>query len=158
MDWILIVVAALLVILGIVGTLLPVLPGLPLSYVGLLLLHFTHKVDFTPTFLMIWALVVVVIQVLDFYLPLWGTKKFGGSTMGLRGSTIGLIVGLFMGPMGILLGPFVGALVGELINKSNFSKALKAATGAFIGFIVGTFSKIVAGLFMVYYFVAALIA
>ncbi len=157
MDWILIIFGALFILIGIAGAVLPVLPGLPLSYVGLLLLHFSSKAEFSTAFLLIWAAVVVLIQLLDFYLPLWGTKRFGGSKMGVRGSTIGLILGMFAGPLGIVFGPFVGALVGELMNDNHFPTAIKAAFGAFLGFVIGTLSKIIAGLLMLYYFVQALI-
>lgn len=158
MDWILIIFGAILIIVGIAGAVLPVLPGLPLSYVGLLMLHFSSKAQFSTAFLLIWAAVVVLIQVLDIYLPLWGTKRFGGSKIGVRGSTIGLILGMFAGPLGIVFGPFVGALVGEMLYNKHFPTAFKAAFGAFMGFIIGTLSKIIAGILMLYYFVAALIA
>jgi len=136
---------------------LPVLPGPPLSYVGLLVLHFTDKVQFSTNFLIYWAIIVVLIQVLDAFIPIWGTKKFGGSKQGMWGSTIGILVGMFFGPVGIVFGPFIGAFIGELSANKNNAEALKAAFGAFIGFVVGTVSKLIIAGFMIYYYVEALI-
>ena len=116
MDIFLIVLGAICLLLGLIGCVVPVLPGVPLSYVGLLLLHWTERVQFSWQFLVIWAVITIVIQVLDFVIPAWGTKKFGGSKWGAWGTTIGLLVGLFMGPVGIVAGPFVGAVVGELLS------------------------------------------
>ena len=98
---------------------------------------------------------MILITVLDYFIPIWGTKKFGGSKAGVIGSGIGLIVGLFFGPLGIILGPFLGALAGELItNQTEIKKALRSATGSFIGFLFGTGLKLVFCGFMAYYFVS----
>ena len=112
MDIFLIILGAICLLLGLIGCVAPVLPGVPLSYVGLLLLHFTDRVQFSWQFLTIWAVIVVVIQLLDYFIPAWGTKKFGGSKYGVWGSTIGLLLGFFMGPWGIVVGPFVVAVFG----------------------------------------------
>ena len=157
MDLFLIIVAGILIVIGFLGSILPVLPGPPLSYVGLLVLHFTDKVQFSTNFLIYWAIIVVLIQVLDAFIPIWGTKKFGGSKQGMWGSTIGILVGMFFGPIGIVFGPFIGAFIGELSANKNNTEALKAAFGAFIGFIVGTVSKLIIAGFMIYYYVEALI-
>ena len=119
------------------------------------MLHFTEKVEFSASFLIFWAVVVVLIQVFDYYVPIWRTKKFGGSKRGVWGSSIGLIFGLFLGPLGVIFGPFVGALIGELSANKNMNDALKAAFGAFVGFIIGTVSKLVVGVFMIYYYLTA---
>ena len=155
---------------GIAGCILPVLPGVPLAYGGLVLLHFTDKVDFSWQFLTIWCVVTVVVQVLDYFIPAWGTKKFGGSKWGVWGSTIGLFVGLVMGPMGIVIGPFLGAVIGELmyfnrhpqttdtqVPNSNFNKALRAGFGSFIGLLAGTLLKLVCCGWMAVEFVKVLV-
>jgi uncharacterized protein YqgC (DUF456 family) len=160
-------------LLGLIGCVAPVLPGVPLSYLGLLLLHFTDRVQFSWQFLVVWGVVVVVIQILDYFIPAWGTKKFGGTKYGVWGSTIGLFVGLFMGPLGIVVGPFIGAVLGELIyfnrhpqttlseteqNKnSNFNRALRAGFGSFIGLLTGTLIKVICCGVMIAYFVKELI-
>ena len=115
MDTFLIILCAICLLAGLVGCIAPGLPGVPLSYLGLLLLHWTDRVQFSWQFLTVWAVVVVVIQILDYFIPAWGTKKFGGTKYGVWGSTIGLFAGFFMGPLGIIIGPFIGAILGELI-------------------------------------------
>ena len=173
MDILLIILGAICLLLGLIGCVAPVLPGVPLSYLGLLLLHFTDCVQFSWQFLVVWGVVVVVIQILDYFIPAWGTKKFGGTKYGVWGSTIGLFVGLFMGPFGIVVGPFIGAVLGELIyfnrhpqttlseteqNKnSNFNRALRAGFGSFIGLLTGTLIKVICCGVMIAYFVKELI-
>ena len=173
MDILLIILGAICLLLGLIGCVAPVLPGVPLSYLGLLLLHWTDRVQFSWQFLVTWAVIVVVIQLLDYFIPAWGTKKFGGTKYGVWGSTIGLFVGLFMGPLGIVVGPFIGAVLGELIyfnrhpqttlseteqNKnSNFNRALRAGFGSFIGLLTGTLIKVICCGVMIAYFVKELI-
>lgn len=170
MDILLIILGAICLLLGLVGCVAPVVPGVPLSYLGLWLLHWTERVQFSWQFLLIWAVVTIVIQVLDYFIPAWGTKKFGGSKYGVWGSTIGLLAGLFMGPMGIILGPFIGAVIGEMIYfnrhpqsadnqtaNNNFNRALRAGLGSFIGLLTGTVLKLICCGMMVFYFVKELL-
>lgn len=156
MDLFLIITAGILLLLGFAGSILPLLPGIPLSYVGILLLHFTQKVSFSTEFLVFWAVVVILVQLLDTFIPIWGTKKFGGTRFGIIGCTIGLLVGLFFGPVGIILGPFVGAIVGELIAGQQSHKAFRAAFGSFVGLLAGTVAKLVVAGFLIYHYVLAL--
>jgi len=131
-------------LVGILGSFLPVLPGPPIGWVGLLLLHLTSAIPQNWTFLGITAVVALVVVALDYIIPAMGTKKFGGSRAGMVGTTIGLLVSLVfpvLGIFGIIIWPFVGALVGELINKADQKTALKAAFGSFMGFLTGTFLK-----------------
>jgi len=142
MDILLIVLGTLCIILGIAGSLLPVLPGPIISWVGLLLLYLTKAIPTNLTLLIVTLIVVVVITVLDYIIPSIGTKRFGGTRAGIIGTSIGLVVGLFAPiPGGIIIGPFLGALIGELLNKSDSKTALKAAFGSFIGFMASTFMK-----------------
>jgi len=156
MDIFLIISGSLLMILGIAGCLLPILPGPPLSYLGLIAIHLTSKIDFSSKFLISWGIIVIVVSILDYVIPIWGTKFFGGSKYGVWGSMVGLLAGLFIPPIGIIIGPFIGAVAGEMLagNKQN---ALKAGFGSFIGFIAGTVVKMLVSLIMLYYFIAALI-
>ena len=157
MDIFLIILGAICLLVGILGCVLPVLPGVPLAYCGLLLLHATDKVQFSWQFLVIWAVVTIVVQVLDSVVPIWGTKKFGGSKMGVWGSTLGLLVGLFFGPWGIVLGPFLGAVVFELIDGKTTRLALKAGWGPFVGLMPGPLLTLLCCGLMTYYFIAELI-
>ena len=113
MDLFLIIIAGLLLLTGFIGAIVPILPGIPLSYLGIILLHLSSIVQFSSGFLIILGVAVVVVQLLDFIIPVWGTKKTGGSKAGVRGSVIGLMVGFFMGPWGIITGP---SLVHSSVN------------------------------------------
>ena len=159
MDIALIIFGIIFIIVGCVGCVIPALPGLPVSYLGILFLHFTSKVSFSPLFLISWAIIVIIAQILDYYVPIWGTKKFGGGNKGAWGSTIGVIFGTcIMPPLGIIIFPFVGAVIGELFNGKEFSVALKAGFGSFIGFLAGTIIKLVVAVILAFYFFKELIA
>nr|WP_320022051.1 DUF456 domain-containing protein [uncultured Draconibacterium sp.] len=158
MDILLIVLGALFIISGVVGCVLPIIPGPPLSYIGLLLLHFTERYQFSSKFLIIWAIITVVVYVLDYLIPAWGTKKFGGSKRGVFGSIIGLVIGMFFfPPFGIIIGPFIGAVVGELTIGKDSGAALKSGFGSFLGFLAGTLLKLIASGMMTWYFVKEMI-
>ena len=158
MDIILIIIAALFILLGIIGSFLPVLPGPITSWVGLLIAHFTDAVPMNKSFLIITLLIAIAIWVLDYIIPAIGTKRFGGTKYGVIGTTVGLIVGLFAPiPGGIIIGPFFGALIGELINKNDAKTATKAAFGSFIGFLTSTFIKFVVAVVYLGLFIGILI-
>jgi len=157
MDYLLLALAIILMIVGIAGCLLPVLPGPPLSYVGLILLHLTRFADISKNLFIILGIVAVVVTIIDYVVPIWGTKQFGGSKYGIRGATVGLVIGLFLGPAGIIIGPFVGAVVGELIFKDDIKYAMKAGFGSLLGFLTGVGLKLAASLLMTFYFVKALV-
>jgi uncharacterized protein YqgC (DUF456 family) len=143
MDVLLLVLGFICVILGIFGSFLPVLPGPSISWVGLALLYFTKAVPANYWILGIALLVTVIISVLDYVIPAKGTKRFGGSSYGIWGTNIGLILGILAPvPFGFIIGPFVGALIGELIyDFKDHNRALKAAAGSFIGFLASSFMK-----------------
>ncbi len=144
MDIILIFIAALFLVLGIIGSFLPVLPGPLTSWVGLLILHLSEAIPMDKTFLVITLIVAILIWILDYIIPAMGTKRFGGTKYGMIGTSIGLVIGLFAPiPFGIVIGPFVGAYLGELLNKTDSKTAMKAAFGSFIGFITSTFIKFI---------------
>ncbi|MRR20116.1 DUF456 domain-containing protein [bacterium] len=158
MDYLLLALAIILMIVGIAGCLLPVLPGPPLSYLGLVVLHLTRFADISKNLFIILGIVAVVVTVIDYIVPIWGTRQFGGSKYGMRGATVGLVIGLFLGPAGIIIGPFAGAVVGELIFKDDIKYALKAGFGSLLGFLTGVGLKLAASLLMTFYFVKALFA
>ncbi len=149
MDIFLLVVGLLCVLVGILGSFLPVLPGLPISWLGLLLVHLTSAVPMNYVFLGVWLAVALLVLILDYVIPAMGTKKFGGSKYGVYGTTIGLIVGLFFPPFGFIVGPFVGAYIGEMMNQQNSKVAAKAAWGSFIGFLTSSFMKFIVSLIFV---------
>lgn len=145
MDIILITLGLILIIIGIAGSILPVLPGPPLSWVGLLLLYLTRSVPMDYWALGITLFLAVLVTILDYVIPAVGTKRFGGTKYGMWGTTIGLVIGLFLPiPLGFLIGSVVGAFVGELyFDSKDTHRAGKAAVGSFVGFISSTLLKMV---------------
>ncbi|MDO1513368.1 DUF456 domain-containing protein [Maribacter confluentis] len=144
MDIVLLVLGFIFMLIGILGSFLPVLPGPPISWIGLLLLYMTKAISMNWTFLGITLAIALIVFALDYIIPAMGTKKFGGTKAGVIGTTIGLVVALIfpiLGPFGIIIWPFIGALVGELLNKADKKTATKAAFGSFLGFLTGTFIK-----------------
>lgn len=157
MEIFLVLIALLLMILGIIGSFLPVLPGPLTSWAGLLVLHFTEGVQLSQTFLISTLLIAIFIYVLDYIIPAIGTKRFGGSKAGMIGTTLGLIIGILSPiPFGIIIGPFVGALIGEMIHRNDIEKALKAAFGSFLGFIASTFLKFIVAIIFLGFFIVKL--
>lgn len=148
MDILLIIIGLILMLTGIVGSFLPVLPGVPVSWLGLVCLYLTPSLPFDWPFIIITGVVAITLYLLDYIIPAMGTKKFGGSNAGAWGTTIGLLVGIIAPiPFGILIGPFAGALIGELIfNRTEGKKAITAAFGSFLGFLASTFMKFFATL------------
>ncbi len=159
MDYLLIAIGILFLLMGIGGAIIPILPGPPMSYIGLLMLHFTGKFSFESDFLWIWAGITIAVYLADYIIPAWGTKTFGGSKRGIIGSIVGLIIGLiFFPPFGIIIGPFVGAVAGELLAGKETHEAIKSGFGSFIGFLAGTILKLIASGMMTWYFFEKLFA
>ena len=149
MFYVLMIVGILAVLFGLVGAIVPGIAGPPFSYAGLLLVSFMEGVEHSVWFLVIMGVIGAIAFVLDYVVPIWGTKKFGGTKQGMWGSTIGLLVGLILTTffnfafMAILAGPFFGAYIGERIAKTPNKDAWKAAAGSLVGFVIGTSVKLV---------------
>lgn len=141
LDIVIASIATVICIVGVVGSFLPIIPGPPISFGGMLLLQLQETGPFSTNKLILWLIIVAAITALDYVIPSLGTKKLGGSKYGIWGSTLGIVVGLFFGPLGIILGPAIGAFIGELIYQKKADVALKAALGSFIGFLAGTILK-----------------
>ena len=156
MDILLIILSGLCLLLGLGGCILPALPGPPISFLGILLLHLTDRVQFSTTQLVVWLIVVIVIQLLDNFIPMLGTKYTKGSKWGSWGAFVGSILGLFFLPWGLLLGPFLGAVVGELLGRHTFHQALKSGTGSLLGFLFGTFLKLIFCTYFIVQFIISL--
>ncbi|WP_418213049.1 DUF456 domain-containing protein [Bacteroides difficilis] len=152
MDIVLISFGAVCLILGILGCFLPVLPGPPIAYLGMLLLHFTTNVQYSVGQLIIWLFIVVIVQILDYFIPMLGSKYSGGSKWGNWGCVIGTIAGLFFLPYGVIVGPFLGAVIGELLGRKELSQAIKSGIGSLLGFLLGTVLKLVLCFYFVYQF------
>ncbi len=153
MDIFLIVLAAIAILAAITGCFLPIIPGPPLGYIGILLLHATDMIHL-PNNVLLWLLLAtIIVQISDYFLPIWFTKKFGGSKLGMIGSVIGLIVGLFFPPVGIIIGPIIGAIGGEYIHSRDFNQSIKSGLGSFVGFITTTGAKLILCFVFLYYFI-----
>ena len=156
MDIVLIILGIFCLVGGLAGCILPMLPGPPLAYAGMLLLHFTDQVQFTTPQLLVWLALVAVIQALDYFVPLLGTKYSGGSKWGTRGCLVGTVIGLFFMPWGLIVGPFAGAFIGELLGGRETVQALKSGFGSLLGFLFGTVVKCILCGYFIWQFVIAL--
>jgi hypothetical protein len=158
MDYFLLAIAIILIIGGLLGCILPIIPGPPLSFLGILVLHFTEFAEYSTNFLLILAFIAILVTVLDYIVPVWGTKKFGGTKAGMWGATIGMVIGMiFFGPFGLIIGPLVGAIVGESLKGANNKDAFRAGMGAFFGFLTGVGLKLAASIYITWHFVKGLL-
>lgn len=158
MDTILIISAGILLVVGFLGGILPVIPGPPVSYLGLLAFHFTDQYELSGQLLLMYAGLAAFVMLLDFVIPIIGSQQFGASKYGIWGCGIGAVAGaILFPPLGIVLGPFLGGVVGELIKGKPGRAAFKAGLGAFLGFLAGTLIKLVVSGMMIYQYVANLL-
>lgn len=148
MDLLIIIIGFLLILTGIIGSFLPIMPGPITGWFGLLVLYQTSFLNLDYSFLLVTLFIAVSIFILDYFIPAIGAKKFGGTKTGVIGSTLGTVIGIILfGPMGIIFGAFLGAFIGELsTNKSNTRIALKAAIGTLVGYIGGILLKLSLGI------------
>lgn len=162
-DILWIIIGFILLIIGIIGCLLPVLPGQIIAWSSLLILQLSSPPPFTSKFILIWALITAGVTVFDYVVPVWGTKKLGGSKRGIWGATLGLIASIFIFPIlgivigpfgviGIIIGPFIGAYIGESTGGAERRVAFKSAMGSFVGFLAGTALKLIISIYMGIYF------
>lgn len=155
--------AVVMGVVGILGSVLPVLPGPPIGYAGMLLLYLwggEHiREDITGTVMTVMLIVTIVVVILDYIVPAYFTKLTGGSKSAARASMVGMIIGIiFFPPVGMIVGAFVGALLAEMIVEGKqLSHSLKAALGSFLGFLAGTGLKLIASGIILYYIIAAII-
>ncbi len=147
-------IAIFAAIVGAAGSFLPILPGPPIAWGAMLLLYFYPGGTFSTQTVVVHGLIVAGITVFDYFIPIWGTKRFGGTKSGERGSMVGLLLGLFTPPLGIVVGPFLGAFVGELIQGSSRNQAFKSAVGSFLGFLAGVFLKLAYCLYVIWLIIA----
>lgn len=148
------ILALVAALFGIVGSIMPGLPGPPVSWVGMLLVFFAEKGTDNPmtlTVLIVWLVITVVVSILDYVVPAWTTRAAGGHKAASTGALIGLLAGIFLTPIGMIAGALLGASIGELMvtDKGVFA-AFKAGLGAFVGFIFGTGLKLITSGIMCY--------
>ena len=154
MDIFLLILSFLLMIIGIIGSVLPVLPGPLSSWVGLFIFSNISTVEVNSNILIFTLIIALIIFILDNIIPIYTSKKFGASKFGIIGASIGTLIGLFFPPFGIIIGALIGAIAGELLLNKNFERSLKAATGVFLGILVSGVSKaLISIIFFIIYLV-----
>ena len=157
-DIVILIIGVAFMILAVAGSILPVLPGPALGFAGLFILRFTafvepgRSADF-DNMLWIFAFIVIVVTILDYLVPVWGTKKLGGSGAGMLGAGLGIIAGLFFAPAGLIIGPFLGAVLGEMIAGKDEKTSLRAGFGSFLGFLTGVLLKLTLSIVMGFFFI-----
>ncbi|MFA5536860.1 MAG: DUF456 domain-containing protein [Bacillota bacterium] len=154
MELIALILAIVFFVIGFIGTIIPVLPGVTLIYGGMLLYGFmTGFSSLDANFFILQTLALLLIIATDFFASALGTRKFGGSKQSAWGAILGTIPGLiFLGPIGIILGPFLGAVLVEMLLGKEVRQAVNVGFGTLIGFIGGTLLKLIAETIMVVYF------
>lgn len=159
MELLVVLLAIVLLILGLLGSFVPAIPGPPLSYMALLLVSLFTSYTFSQDFLIMWAGIVITVMALDYWLQVYGVKKFGGKKKAINGTLIGLVVGMFAPiPFGFLLGPFAGAFIGAYLEeKEDFLKVLLIAMGALAGFLSGAVLKLAVSAYLGYEFIKVLL-
>ncbi len=156
METVIAIIAILLGVIGIAGSIIPGLPGPPVSWVGMLVLYIwgpgTHGGHpMTLTLLLVWLAITIIVSILDYTVPSYFTKVTGGSKYGGIGAAVGLIAGMIFTPIGMILGALIGAFVAELIfAKKELGASLKSALGAFLGFMCGMGLKLISAAIMMY--------
>lgn len=151
-ETIVIVFAIIISLLGIAGCIIPALPGPPLNFISLLLLKIINPESLSWIFILIWAIIVIIVTVLDYLLPILGAKKFNASKQGIWGSVIGMLIGIyFFPPLGMILGLLIGAAAGELIAGKQNSQALKVGLVTFVSSLIMTFVKLIVSGIITFY-------
>ena len=158
LEGVMIVIGSILMLLGLAGSILPLLPGPPLSFVGLFLMallkHFSPPL--TSTLVIILAIATILVVAMDYVIPLLGAKRYGASKWGVWGSVLGMVIGIFWSPFGMLAGAFIGAVLAEWLVGKKKGEALRAGWGVVMGTLLATILRLGVSGIMTYYFVLAL--
>lgn len=151
-------ICSILMLVGLVGIFAPILPGIPVAWLGLFIYAIgTGFERISVVTIIVFAAITALILILDALAPMLGAKKFHASRYGVLGAFLGMIIGvIFLGFWGIIVGPFLGAFLFEWLAKRKAKGALKAAFGTFIGYVVGALVKVIFILIMAGFFIASL--
>ncbi len=152
------ILTILFFIVGLAGSLLPIIPGAVLIWIGMLVYGLiTNFATLGLAFFIGQALAVALVYTIDYLSGAYGARRYGGSHYAVYGSIIGIVVGLvLMGPAGLIFGPFAGAIIGELLNQKPLDTALKAGVGTLLGLLSGTIIKLAIQIMMIIWFFWAL--
>ena len=148
-DYLLLFISLITLLMGLIGSIIPVIPGPILTYISIIILISSIDQSMPFNTLMIWGIIVIFFSIIENFIQFYSVKLFGGKKLAIVGSTIGFLIGLFIPPVGFIIGTFFGAFIGAFIDyKNNTRKALKIAFGSFVGF----FGSIVLKLIISFYF------
>ena len=150
MDLVIIIIAFLFFFIGLVGAILPIIPGPIITYTGILLLYFFSDLSFSNNEIFIYTIITVLVFFSDYILQFFGVRKFGGQKHSVYGTMFGVFIGLFFPPLGLIVGPFLGAFFGALLDNKEKKQAIMVAFGALLGFLFGTFIKILYSIYAIY--------
>ena len=156
MNELIYIVSFIFLLIGLIGAVIPVIPGPFISFVAVVLLYATSDLNITTKMVWILGVFMLISTIGDYVLQILGVKKLGGGKKAIRGTIIGTVIGLFLPPIGIIIGAFIGAFIGAKSESDNFSQALKIAFGAFIGFVLGTLVKLAYSIYVIYYIIKLL--
>lgn len=150
MDFLLISFSILFCFAGIAGCIIPGLPGPPLNYVALVLLQWAFQ-PFSVSFLIVWAVIVIIITILDYMLPIWTAKKFGATRQGIIGSIAGMLVGIVFTPIGMIAGLVAGAIIGDMMAGRQLQKAIGSGAATVFGTLLTIGIKLIVSGIMAFY-------
>lgn len=149
MEVILIFFAIAFLFVGMLGCILPAIPGPPLSYIALLLVQWAWK-PFGTTTLVVFAVITLLVTILDYVIPVWGARIFGATKAGVYGSIIGMLVGTFLTPVGMIAGLLIGAILGDIYAGRKLSDAIGSGVGTFAGTMAGMAIKLLVSAIMTF--------
>lgn len=155
----LLIIGSVLAIIGIIGSIVPALPGPVVGYGALVLLYISRGADaITPVSLGVFGAFLLLVTVIGYIAPIWGARFSGASKRGVWGAVLGAVIGLiFFLPLGLFLGAFLGAIIGELSTGKDLTAALKAGVGTLLGSVMVIFLQTIFAVVMAGYYFYALI-
>lgn len=145
------IIAVAFLIVGVVGAIVPALPGPPISWVALLIIYFAIPGGVSTSVLLLMLLLTLLVTLLDYVAPAITTKWGGGSKAAIWGATLGVFVGMLFAPSGLILGPLACAFIAEYLQEQNLGKSVRVALWSFLAFLLTTGLKLVACFWMAYY-------
>ena len=151
-ESVILLISILFLIFGLIGSVIPIIPGPIFSYLGIIFSYVFSLVDISRSEFLIISLATILVILLDYIFQYFGVKKLGGGRM----SVLGTILGLLVAPLGLILGPFLGAFAGAILENKNKSQSIKVALGSLIGFISGTIVKFTFSAFLLWIFLKSI--
>ena len=149
-NFIVFIIVFFLLILGLIGAFLPIIPGPLLSFLGLLIIHFFTDIYFEQHQLLWYLLLTILVFTSDYFLQYFGVKSCGGGKYAIFATIVGAIIGFFFSPIGLVVGPFLGAFIGSLMDNKEKKQAIIIAFGSLMAFVFGTLIKLCFSIYIIY--------